>query len=110
MNGHDQKHETNGRAMQLRDVAVLISIALSVFTFAKSVFFAGGDIGSIQEHLRYNDQRLDTHERIFADAKAVDIRLTYIERNQQDEHESRKEQTKVIEEIKIELQKKAARK
>lgn len=73
---------SNGRYSQLRELAALGSIALSLFTFSKVVFFAGSDQAKFEEHLRYDDARIDRLEAECAKAREIDIQIQSIKDSQ----------------------------
>lgn len=93
---------TNGNGK--KNLGLYLSLAMSVFAVGKSTFFAGGETARQEEHLRYLDQRIDKEFPEFARRDVIDMRIISIERSQAKEEVILTEQTKLIEQINIELQ------
>jgi hypothetical protein len=47
-------------AVKVRSVLIMyLSLAMSIVALGKTVFFSGSELGGIDAHLSYNDQRMD---------------------------------------------------
>jgi len=72
----------NGSNGYARRWQTILALGISLLTFGKVVFFAGGSDARVEEHLRFDDAKLDRLEAECAKAREIDLQIQAIKDSQ----------------------------